>query len=144
MRGLAALNTPRLSKLITPAAPSLLEREEAPTRTDRMDNVVKERPSTEARLEAELSALESAMPSLQSHADNVFALASAWAERHDAIVSATPAKMLGKVEARLRQIGIRRGLMHGPRTTAQFPALPPQSVRDASQEKNIEEVQTSQ
>ncbi len=95
-----------------------------------MDNMVQDRPTSDAQLEAQLTALESAMPSLQLRASNVFVLASAWAERHDAIVSATPPGSLGQVEARLRRIGIRWGMMPGARMTAQFPALPPLSIRD--------------
>lgn len=76
-------------------------------------------------IEAELDALESEMPSIQARAANVFMLAGAWAERHDAIVAATPANARSQVEARLRRIGIRWGMMHGARVTAQFPALPP-------------------
>ena len=37
-------------------------------------------------LEAELEALDREMPRIQSMAGNVFALASAWAERHAAII----------------------------------------------------------
>lgn len=88
--------------------------------------------STHARLEAQLAALESEMPNLQLRADNVFALASAWAERHDAIVSATPTGLLDKVEARLRRIGIRWGMMPGARMTAQFPVLPPRDPTEDS------------
>jgi hypothetical protein len=83
-----------------------------------------------SQLEADLQALESAMPSLQARAVNVFALASAWAERHDAIVAATPAGAMRVVEARLRRIGIRWGMMPGARMTAQFPALPPRGAND--------------
>lgn len=90
-----------------------------------MESLLQDRPHVDARLEAELDALESAMPNLQLRAGNIFALASAWAERHDAIVAATPSRSLDIVEARLRRIGIRWGMMHGPRMTGQFPALPP-------------------
>ncbi len=85
--------------------------------------------AVDARLEGELTALESDMPGLQLRAGNVFVLASAWAERHDAIVAATPARALDAVEARLRRIGIRWGMMHGARVTTQFPALPPEDPR---------------
>lgn len=78
----------------------------------------------DARLEDQLAALESDMPMLQLRAGNVFVLAGAWAERHDAIIAATPAESREEVEARLRRIGIRWGMMPGPRMTAQFPALP--------------------
>jgi len=97
-----------------------------------MDSRVQDRLTTDAQLEARLAALESEMPHLQLRAGNVFALASAWAVRHDAIVSATPARLLGTVEARLRRIGIRWGMMNGTRMTGQFPALPPRGPRDAS------------
>lgn len=77
----------------------------------------------DAQLEVELAALESDMPRLQARAANVFVLASAWAERHDAILAATPAGSHDAVQARLRRIGVRWGMMPGVRTTAQFPAL---------------------
>lgn len=79
--------------------------------------------SVDERLEAELDALESEMPRLQAQSANVFVLASAWAERHDAILAATPASSLEAVQARLRRIGIRWGMVAGPRMTSQFPAL---------------------
>jgi len=91
-------------------------------------------PSTiDAQLEDQLAALESDMPSLQARAGNVFVLAGAWAERHDAIVAATPPASRDAVEARLRRIGIRWGMMDGARTTAQFPALPPADPEKKSQ-----------
>ena len=81
-------------------------------------------------IDAELDALEAEMPNIQARAGNVFVLAGTWAERHDAIVAATPQDSLGAVEARLRRIGIRWGMMHGARVTAQFPALPPAASDD--------------
>lgn len=90
-----------------------------------MASLVQDRHTVDARLEVELAALESEMPRLQAQASNVFVLASAWAERHDAIVAATPARSLDVVEARLRRIGIRWGMTQGARMTGQFPALPP-------------------
>ena len=88
--------------------------------------MVQDRPGVDARLEDELAALESDMPGLQMRAGNVFVLASKWAERHDAIIAATPAQSREEVEARLRRIGIRWGMMPGARMTTQFPALPPE------------------
>ena len=90
-----------------------------------MDSLVQDRHTVDAQLEFELAVLESEMPRLQLHANNVFELASAWAERHDAIVAATPAHSRDVVEARLRRIGIRWGMTKGARMTGQFPALPP-------------------
>lgn len=90
-----------------------------------MDSPVQDRHTVDARLEVELAALEAQMPRLQAQASNVFVLASAWAERHDAIVAATPARSLEMVEARLRRIGVRWGMAEGARMTGQFPALPP-------------------
>lgn len=75
------------------------------------------------QVDAELAALEADMPALQARARNVFALANAWAERHDAILAATPSASLGHVQARLRRMGIRWGMMPGRRMTGQFPAL---------------------
>ena len=95
-----------------------------------MDGIGQDHIHLDQRLEAELEALESEMPLLQARASNLFALASAWAERHDAIVAATPAPALETVEARLRRIGIRWGMMHGARVTQPFPALPPDAPTD--------------
>ena len=99
-----------------------------PVGTPDMDSTAQDRTSVDARLEEELAALESDMPGLQARAGNMFVLASTWAKRHDAILAATPAASLEAVEMRLRRIGIRWGLMHGARTTAQFPALPPEDL----------------
>lgn len=84
------------------------------------------RPTIGEGLEDQLAALESDMPGLQMRAGNVFVLASKWAERHDAIIAATPPASREAVEARLRRIGIRWGMMNGARMTTQFPALPPE------------------
>lgn len=74
-------------------------------------------------LEAELEALDREMPKLQSMSANVFALATAWAERHAAILQRTPPAMRPQMEAALERIGIRWGVVHGVRMTAQFPAI---------------------
>ncbi|KGQ17920.1 hypothetical protein LF41_1774 [Lysobacter dokdonensis DS-58] len=74
-------------------------------------------------LEAELTALDREMPRMQSMAGNIFALATAWAERHAAILQRTPPSMRPAMEARLHRIGIRWGVVHGVRMTAQFPAM---------------------
>ena len=74
-------------------------------------------------LEAELEALDREMPRIQSMAGNVFALASAWAERHAAILQRTPPPMRAAMEARLHRIGIRWGVVHGVRMTTTFPAI---------------------
>lgn len=88
-----------------------------------MDSFVQHGNANDA-IEAELDALEAEMPNIQARAGKVFVLAGTWAERHDAIVAATPDDSLQAVEARLRRIGIRWGMMPGARMTAQFPALP--------------------
>lgn len=85
------------------------------------------------QVDAELAALEADMPALQARADNVFALATAWAERHDAILAATPSASLDVVQARLRRMGIRWGMMPGARMTGQFPALPALDTDDHAQ-----------
>ncbi len=72
---------------------------------------------------AALDALELDMPALQARARDLFALANAWTERHDAILAATPAASLGVVEARLRRISIRWGMAPGVRITGLVPAL---------------------
>jgi hypothetical protein len=77
-------------------------------------------------LQAELDALEEAMPRLQlQHLGGMFACANAWAERHDALLRRTPAPQRPEMEARLRRIGIRWGMVPGARVTTQFPALAP-------------------
>lgn len=75
------------------------------------------------QVDAELAALEADMPALQARAGDIFALANAWAERHDAILAATPSASLDQVQAKLRRMGIRWGMMPGPRMTGQFPSL---------------------
>lgn len=97
-----------------------------------MESMVQDCPTVGTELEGELAALESDMPRLQARAGNVFTLASAWAQRHDAILAATPAASLEAVEARLRRIGIRWGMVHGARMTTQFHALPPEDPGDES------------
>lgn len=121
------------SEAITRAAPRLEERGDAtPIGKTGMDSMSQDRLTADAQLEAQMAALESEMPGMQFRAGNVFALGSAWAERHDAIISATPPALRGKVEARLRRIGIRWGMMPGARMTQQFPALPPRGPDGAS------------
>ena len=90
--------------------------------------MMQDRPNVDARLEVALAALESDMPRLQLRAGNLFVLASKWAERHDAIIAATPAGSLEVVQARLRRIGIRWGMVNGARMTSQFPSLPPEDA----------------
>lgn len=97
-----------------------------------MPTTFQDRLTAEARLEAQLSALESEMPLFQLRAINVFELAGSWAERHDAIIASTPHELLGKAEARLRRIGIRWGMVPGTRMTGQFPVLPTPEPDDES------------
>ncbi|PJK00443.1 hypothetical protein CO641_00130 [Lysobacteraceae bacterium NML91-0213] len=70
-----------------------------------------------------LARLEAEMPDLQHRHRDLFAYANAWAERHDAVLAMTPADRRAEVEARLRRIGVRWGLVDGVRMTTQFPAL---------------------
>lgn len=74
-------------------------------------------------IETMLRELEQAMPHVQRDNSDVFALAHAWAERHDAILAKTPPAMLPEVQARLSRIGIRWGVMPGARVTTEFKAL---------------------
>ncbi|MCM2335924.1 MAG: hypothetical protein NDI66_03990 [Pseudomonas sp.] len=79
-----------------------------------------------------LEALDRGMPQLQANAGGMFELANAWAERHDAVLAMTPPELRMIVEARLRRIGIRWGMVAGPRVTTQFTigvAPPPQLRR---------------
>ena len=71
-------------------------------------------------VEARLRELEEEMPHLYLRHGSVFALASAWAERYDAILALVPAEQRGEVEARLARIGIRWGVMPGSRITMEF------------------------
>jgi hypothetical protein len=74
-------------------------------------------------LEAELEALDREMPRIQSMAGNVFALASAWAERHAAILQRTPPPMRAAMEARLHRIGIRWGVRARRANDDDLPAI---------------------
>ncbi|HEY1138952.1 MAG TPA: hypothetical protein VGE88_01945 [Lysobacter sp.] len=69
---------------------------------------------------ARLRELEAEMPHLFLRHNSVFALASAWAERHDAILALAPPDARADVEARLARIGIRWGVMPGSRVTVEF------------------------
>ncbi len=71
-------------------------------------------------IEERLRELEAEMPALSQRHTTVFALASAWAERYDAILAITPTDQRGEVEARLARIGIRWGVMPGSRVTMGF------------------------
>ncbi|HVQ33787.1 MAG TPA: hypothetical protein VMS49_07585 [Lysobacter sp.] len=81
-------------------------------------------------LEAELEALDREMPRMQATSPSIFALATQWAERHDAILQRTPPAMREAMTARLHRMGIRWGVVNGARMTAQFPALglPPKRI----------------
>lgn len=74
-------------------------------------------PALEARLR-ELE--EDEMPKLYTRRSSVFELASAWAERHDAILAMARPEQRTLVEARLARIGIRWGVMPGSRVTLEF------------------------
>lgn len=73
--------------------------------------------------DALIAQLEQQMPDLQMRHGDVFALANAWAERHDAILAVTPPGERAGVEARLKRIGIRWGMVPGARVTTEFRAL---------------------
>lgn len=74
-------------------------------------------------VEALIAQLERQMPDLQMRHTNIFALANAWAERHDAIMAATPPDAHADIQARLARIGIRWGMVPGARVTTEFRAL---------------------
>lgn len=76
-------------------------------------------------IDTAIKALESEMSDLQLRSRDVFVLANAWAERHDAILAMTPPELRESTEAQLRRIGIRWGVAEGARMTGQFPALKP-------------------
>ena len=75
------------------------------------------------QVEAMMADLERQMPDLQIRNTNVFALANAWAERHDAILAVTPAADQLEIQRRLSRIGIRWGVMPGARITREFHAM---------------------
>lgn len=76
-----------------------------------------------AEVDTAIAKLELEMQHLQSRHRELFAYANAWAERHDAIVSATPPELLASVERRLQRIGVRWGVAPGSRVTTQFPVI---------------------
>lgn len=71
-------------------------------------------------VEAAIAELERHMPLLYTRHPSVFALANAWAERHDAILARVPAAQRASVEARLARIGIRWGVVPGARVTVEL------------------------
>jgi hypothetical protein len=83
------------------------------------------RAGNEDAIDTMVRQLESQMPDLQARHAGPFALAAAWADRHDAILAATPSDRLAEVGERLRRIGIRWGVVSGPRVTQEITALPP-------------------
>jgi len=76
-----------------------------------------------ARIAARIAALEREMDHLQLRHPGAFAIANAWAERHDAILAMTPRELRADVESRLSRIGIRWGVMPGARVTQEFHAV---------------------
>lgn len=74
-------------------------------------------------VQAAIDSLESEMQHLQARHRDLFALAHAWAERHDAILAATPPHLRASAEQRLQRIGIRWGVVDGVRLTREFRAL---------------------
>jgi hypothetical protein len=93
-----------------------------PDQESRMDGTGPQ-PATADELDAMLHALDADMPRLQLGSDDVFTLASAWAERHDAILALAPLALRDTITAQLERIGIRWGLVPGSRVTHEFPAL---------------------
>ena len=76
-----------------------------------------------ARIAAKIAELEREMDHLQLRHPGAFAIANAWAERHDAIVPMSPPALRADVQSRLSRIGIRWGVMPGARVTQEFHAL---------------------
>jgi hypothetical protein len=93
-------------------------------------------PGADARMDADdaidtmIRQLEAQMADLQIRHAGSFAFAAAWADRHDAVLAATPSDRVGEVRARLRRIGIRWGVVSGPRVTQEITALPPLHKRN--------------
>lgn len=80
---------------------------------------------TESDIESAIATLEAEMPDLQNRHRDLFSYANAWAERHDAIIGATPLALRAGIAQRLNRIGVRWGVTGGVRLTSQFPALKP-------------------
>lgn len=77
----------------------------------------------EMEADAAITRLESDMQDMANRHRDLFAYASAWAQRHDSIIAATPADLRATVEARLHRIAVRWGVADGVRVTTQFPAF---------------------
>lgn len=77
----------------------------------------------ETEIDAAIARLEVEMQGLSLRHRDLFSYANAWAERHDAIVAATPRELRASVERRLHRVGVRWGVANGPRMTMQFQAL---------------------
>lgn len=77
----------------------------------------------EAEVDAAIARLEMEMEDLPRRHRELFSYANAWAVRHDAIIAATPGKLLPSVQRRLHRVGVRWGVASGVRVTAAFPAL---------------------
>ncbi|MDQ3618029.1 MAG: hypothetical protein M3374_04840 [Pseudomonadota bacterium] len=80
----------------------------------------------EIEIDAAISRLELDMHDLARRHQDLFAYASAWAERYDAIIAATPSALRHPVEQRLHRIAVRWGVAAGVRITTQFPTYKPQ------------------
>jgi len=74
-------------------------------------------------LDTAIGQLEDEMQDLQHRHRDLFAFASAWAQRYDAIIAGTPDELRTSVEQRLHRVGVRWGMMTGMRLTGQFPVL---------------------
>ena len=81
------------------------------------------KPETAATLQQALHALDAEMADVQLRSRDVFDLAHAWAERHDAILARTPPALREDTEQALRAIRVRWGVVPGARITAAFPAI---------------------
>lgn len=78
---------------------------------------------TESEVDAAIRQLELEMQDLQHRHRDLFAYANAWAVRYDSILARVPDDLRASAEHRLNRIGVRWGLAHGVRVTAQFPAV---------------------
>ena len=66
---------------------------------------------TGSAVDMRLQELEEEMPHLYLRQGGLFALASAWAERYDAILALAPAERRRSVQVRLARIGFQWGVM---------------------------------
>lgn len=84
------------------------------------NNSSDENASAGPEVEARIGELEQELAHLYQRHASVSALASAWAERYDAIMAMVPPADRAGIETRLAHLGIRWGVMPDARVTCEF------------------------